>query len=322
MRDIGRDDFFTPGVTFGTFKSKLWGIPLAGVPILMYYRKDWLEEEGITPPTTWDDILGAAKKLNGKTKGGAQIAAVSGYFGPPHAAVFLQNHLGPNNAHLFDQQGKVAVSSKETREALQQIRAMVPYYQPGYTNMNYGDTGNMFSDGKLAIQWGSTTTATSLVRSKQDVGSKSAAVLLPWGPSSKKDGGGYNGINYLTLGAQSKNADLVRDFLKWHYSPPIYSEIYRSLDWAFVPQRRSVATDAEWLKVVPANARPSIDAGVKAAEVGTVPAQDFGPNPLANKLIAEDFYRNILQKTAGTSDSIDDVVKWADGEIKRIIKDA
>ncbi|MBI2939806.1 MAG: extracellular solute-binding protein [Chloroflexi bacterium] len=321
VKDIGKDDFFKVGLDFGTWKAKLYGIPLIGWPHLMHYRKDWFEQEGLKPPTNWAELLDVSKKLHGKTKDGTQIAGISGFFASIHAPYMFQDYVGPNSGYTFNEKGDVVINSKEVREALTMIKDLVPYFQAGYGNMDYGTTRTQFVEGKIAIETDSTSMANVIVKTKPELGAKVSSVLLPFGPSSKKDRSGFNGISYFSIGSQSKYTDLARDFLKWFYSTPIYTEAFMTYDWGLIPERRSVAESQDWHKKVPEQAKPIIQAGVKAAELSTFPGQDFGVNPIANKLLADDVYRNLLQKVAEGKETVDAALKWAEDEVKRIVKE-
>lgn len=321
MKESGRDDFFPTAVDFGTLKGKLFGMPLLGYPHLMHYRKDWFAEEGLKPPTTWEELYPVVKKLHGKKKDGGEIAGISGYFGSIHAPPFFQNMVGPNNGFTFDEAGKVVIDSKEVQQAMQHVKNLVPFFQSGYANMNYGDTRNQFVDGKIAIEMDSTSMANVIVKSKPEMGEKVTSVVLPWGPSSKQNRSGYNGISYFSIGSQTKFPDLAQSFLTWFYSPEIYLKAFLSYDWGLIPERRSTATSPEWHNKLPPQAKPIVEAGAKAAEISTFPGQDHGPHPIGNKLLAEDIYRNLLQKIASGTDTVDGALKWAKGEIDRINKE-
>ncbi len=321
IKELGKEDFFKTALDFGTYKGKLYGLPLIGWPHLMHYRKDWFAEEGIKPPTTWSELIDIVPKLHGKTKGGNQIAALSGFFKSIHAPYMFQDYVGPNGGYTFNEKGDVVINSKEVAEAMQAIKNLSPYFQAGFTNNDYTETRTMFVEGKIAIETDSTSMANVIVKTKPELGQKVTSVLLPWGPSSKRDRSGFNGISYFSMGAQTKYADQARSFLLWFYSKPIYTEAFKTYDWGLIPERRSVADSPEYRKAVPEQAQPIVEAGIKAAELSTFPAQDHGPNPIANKLLAEDVFRNLLQKVTEGKEGIDSALKWAEGEIKRIVKE-
>jgi multiple sugar transport system substrate-binding protein len=55
---------FYPGIlSAGTYQGKVYGLAPAVDMIGLFYNKDILAEAGVTPPTTWDELKAAAKKL-------------------------------------------------------------------------------------------------------------------------------------------------------------------------------------------------------------------------------------------------------------------
>jgi trehalose/maltose transport system substrate-binding protein len=58
---------FAPGLVQGaTYNGKVYGSPLFEDQGFMYYRKDLLAKEGMTPPTTWEQLESEAKTLVSK----------------------------------------------------------------------------------------------------------------------------------------------------------------------------------------------------------------------------------------------------------------
>jgi multiple sugar transport system substrate-binding protein len=58
---------FAPGlVTGATYNGKVYGSPLFEDQGFMYYRKDLLAKEGMSPPTTWEQLESEAKTLVSK----------------------------------------------------------------------------------------------------------------------------------------------------------------------------------------------------------------------------------------------------------------
>ena len=61
---------FDPGrQKVATFAGEAWFAPLTGGGDLLVYRKDLLEKAGVKPPTTLDEFVAAAKKLNDPANG-------------------------------------------------------------------------------------------------------------------------------------------------------------------------------------------------------------------------------------------------------------
>src|SRR5258708_19600529 len=49
-----------------TFKGRVYTVPLDGDFQMVYYRKDLLQRDGLTPPETWQDYINTAKHFQAK----------------------------------------------------------------------------------------------------------------------------------------------------------------------------------------------------------------------------------------------------------------
>jgi multiple sugar transport system substrate-binding protein len=69
-----REDYFPSGISYCTYKGKLYGAPWRVDGNILVYSVDALKEAGLNPakaPDTWDDVLQYAKKLTIASPGGA-----------------------------------------------------------------------------------------------------------------------------------------------------------------------------------------------------------------------------------------------------------
>jgi len=57
------EDFYPGPWATVVWGDHIWGLPLNTNTQVLFYRKDYFEAEGISPPTTWDEFIDVAKKL-------------------------------------------------------------------------------------------------------------------------------------------------------------------------------------------------------------------------------------------------------------------
>ncbi|MGE5528666.1 MAG: ABC transporter substrate-binding protein [Patescibacteria group bacterium] len=50
--------------------GKTWGVPVAGHPLALYLRQDWLTKLGLSPPTTWEELAKVAEAFTRKDPDG------------------------------------------------------------------------------------------------------------------------------------------------------------------------------------------------------------------------------------------------------------
>ena len=61
--DIGRDKFSENALNEGTVDGNNYSIPLYSHAMVMWVRKDLLEQNGLEVPKTWDELYETAKQL-------------------------------------------------------------------------------------------------------------------------------------------------------------------------------------------------------------------------------------------------------------------
>jgi len=199
------------------------------------------------------------------------------------------------------------------------MKKLAAYVQPGANNATYGDTNNLFNDQVFAVALSSTTFVNGLVKNKPELVDKVGIQPLPTGPSGKGDRGAYLGTYGHSMFSTSQLQDQVRTFFLWLYDPPVYIRIYKTIDFGHVPVRPSVANDPKLATIVPPLATDDIKAGIKAAEISTLTGEDWGPNPLAAQITAQNIWGNLAQGVV--SDQPAAALKKAADDIRKIAKD-
>ena len=125
----------------------------------LFFRKDIFEKHGVAVPTTWDELLMAAEKL--------QAAGIE----HPYGAAFgnswelaneYVNLLLANGGTLFDP--ATSESTFETPEAISALKTMGALYKfmsPNAMSMDFGDVKRQLQQGDvaMAILWGNEASA-------------------------------------------------------------------------------------------------------------------------------------------------------------------
>ena len=68
-----KSDYLDAAIKAVSVNGKVYSLPFEMEPVALYYRKDILSAAGVTPPTTWDELTAAAKKLTTANRSGVMI---------------------------------------------------------------------------------------------------------------------------------------------------------------------------------------------------------------------------------------------------------
>ncbi|MFC4075672.1 ABC transporter substrate-binding protein [Salinithrix halophila] len=107
--DLDTSEFEEALIEAYTKDSSIYGLPKDYNTLALFYNKKMFKEEGLEPPTTWDELRDAAKKL---TKGGRKGLAIN-----PELARY-QPFVYQNGGAVLDEDGKATLDRKENVEAL------------------------------------------------------------------------------------------------------------------------------------------------------------------------------------------------------------
>ena len=259
--DLTNDDIIQPVWDAGCYMDRLFAMPYVTDAPLMYYRKDFLAEAGVTEvPTTWDGIKSAVDAVRA-LPGHESIGGFGGQFAKYEgltccAAEFIHTAGGD----FFDDQNQVIVNSPESVKGLQNLMdGFKDGYIPGDAReWKEEDSRNAFEDGNLVFQrqW-PFQYANNLENLGED---KFGVAALP-----SIDGKSYVptlGGHYCGVSAFSKNKATALKFIQWWTAKE--SQQYRLDKQANAPILGSLYEDAEMIQKYPY--LPTLRASLDAAE--------------------------------------------------------
>ena len=150
-----------------TYEGSVYTIPLDGDFHMVYYRTDVLEDNGLEPPTTWDEYLAVAAALDGQDMNGDGDADFGSCISKARgqqsywwitsiAAPFIQTQ-GTSAGTFFDLDDFTPlVNNDGFLRALEIYAETGEYGPPDEINLGVGDTRGLFTSGQcaLTLDWG------------------------------------------------------------------------------------------------------------------------------------------------------------------------
>lgn len=243
--DEVKADFHPNNLATNTINGKIYAVKMIDDMGLLYYRKSILEEAGVAPPTTWDELVTAAATLT--------TGRVKGLFLGNDGGISALQTIGPwsagsdfvdvaTNKVIFDNERTVAAYTK-----LKELNATDSLLIGSPTD--WWDP-SAFTQGLAAMQWTGLWAMPGITSQIQD-----DFGVVPW-PAFDAQGtpatfwGGWSEM----VNGKSKNIDAAKAFVKWLWIDNTANQQDWSLSYGFhVPPRQSAAAAAEPLKTGPAS---------------------------------------------------------------------
>ncbi len=236
------------------FDGHYYGIAHVIGANLFIYRKDLFEKKGIKIPTTWAELVEAARQLTEDTDGDGKIdrygITLPGerlYMG----FVLPAEWLASNGGRWVDPETwRPAFTEKPFIEMLYFVKELSKYCPPGWSGRGYLDTMAQFASGKVAmvVMAGARTIGFIEKYAPKEMQNQDyfAAGLKQIGPSGKVGITPLDGENWAIF-TSSKYGDLAAEYLKLYYQKDNYIKLLHTVPIHLSPILLSVAKSPEYL---------------------------------------------------------------------------
>ncbi len=140
---VGGKKGYMPGKS-----GALYGLPFGAETSIMAYRKDLLEQAGVAPPTTYDELMAALPVIKEKTGVGALTSR--GKTGHQVTAGWLL-HLAPLGGKIFDDAWNPVFNNEAGVKAAEVMRAIAQTGPTGIATFGFGEASAAFLQGDAAM---------------------------------------------------------------------------------------------------------------------------------------------------------------------------
>lgn len=205
VTNIGIDDF-VEGSLFRQNETT-YAVPYAVSVYGLWVRKDLFEQAGLPLPTTYDEVLRAAKILtNNQTYGialpaGQNIATVN----------YFSTFLWQNGGDYFTCDGGVAFGEPQALEAVRRWKALTQYAPPGFTTWGFPEQIDAFVNGRVAMAMYAGRLGVQLEESHPELADKVTVIFPPWGEQKVTLGV----WSRFAIASGTKNQAEAKAFLRW-----------------------------------------------------------------------------------------------------------
>lgn len=211
------------GTKWGSGGKRWISIPMGGSTGPAVYRISWVKEAGYSSiPNDLNQFLTMCQKLKklGHPAGWALGHAVG------DAPGFAQWLLWSHGAYAVDEQGKVALDSKETIAALNYCKELYPTMISGVTSWNGSSNNEAFAAGEISLTFNGVSIYYVLKNSHDKrlnaIGSDTNNVLPPFGVSQ-----GHAPMTALVINAMlfrhSKYPNAGKEYIRFMMEAPQYA---------------------------------------------------------------------------------------------------
>ncbi len=251
---IGRDDLYDGAVQLlASPEEGHYGIPMHGWVQGIWYREDLFKEKGLEPPTTWENILTAAKEFYNPDE--QQYGIVIGTGKDSYARQTFTQYALSNNARIFDKEGNLVFNSPEMVETLKYYSDLAQYTPPGPDG--WRDARDLYLAGRVPMMMYSTYIMDDIgIEATGYEGEKGAIVENLVDKTgfanriTKKTSSAFGQIVGLTIlkGNEERKVEGAKLFAKYLMSDQQYIDFLHTAPGGMNPTRKSIASDERYLE--------------------------------------------------------------------------
>lgn len=267
-------DFPAAHMRHGMLNGELIGLPVRGHVQLMFYRTDILEDAGVTPPQTWEEMVTAAKAIQEK----ADVAGVALSYGKLNGQNLMvwMNLLWGNGGDLFDADGNAVfnsdagVAATETYISYLTEEEIVPAGSAVFVEQDAVTSFKQGNSAMLPVWW--------WVRSQLSDPEQSTLTADQIGFTALPSVAGADRTTFTNtwifgVTAESDNKDAATEFLGWLTDPALERDVLMDPDLSeVVAVHMANLTDAD------VNARWGGMHQAAADALATADGVEFGDN--------------------------------------------
>ncbi|MFI2199906.1 ABC transporter substrate-binding protein [Streptomyces sp. NPDC020192] len=303
LLDGVKDDFNPAVLTPKTYDGRIWGIPQTIDMQVLYYRKSLLKDAGVTPPTTLDALVDAARKLSDSKVKGLFLGNDGG------AGVLGGTPLYATGLQLVTEDGKVGFDDPAAARTLGKLHQL--YADKSLLLGAPADWSDpsAFIQGLTAMQWSGLW---ALPQVQKELGDDFGVLPFPGDGSAGRPSvpvGAYG----AAASARGRHKEAAKEYVKWLWVERTdYQEDF-ALSYGFhIPARISLAKRATKLKSGPAAdaVRFTTDHGYAQPLLWTPTAQTAYQDALSR----------IIRSGASPESELRDVVRKVSSELQRVKK--
>lgn len=238
-----KDDFSPVSLKPLTINGKIYGIKMLNDMCVIYYRKSLLQQANIEPPTTFDELIEASKKLStGDVKGL--------YIGSDAGVDAWQFNLGwSTGGDFLTDDNKIVFNTDRMAAAYEKLRDLKNSGGLLPDAATFWWAPDPFMNGTCAMQW---CGLWAMPQVQEALGDDFGIIPLPSFDAEGVPVTPFGGWAEM-VAAQGPNVEAAKEYVKWLWIDSAEIQKDWNVGYGFhVPPRKSTAAETEELKSGPA----------------------------------------------------------------------
>lgn len=323
--ELGRDDFYQGALKMlATPEGGNYAVPMHGWVQGIWYRTDLFTEKGLEPPTSWYNILKAAKAFYNPDE--QFYGIVIGTNKDSYARQTFTQYALSNGARVFNENGEIIFNSSEMIATLDYYNELAQYTPPGPNG--WRDARDLYLSGRVPMMMYSTyimddigvgnTGYEGAIVDKLVDKTALANVMINKVPATFGQIVGLGIVN----GSKADQVKAAKEFVKFMLSGESYINFLHMAPGGMNPVRRSIAEDPGYLDnpVLEVYGEKVVEIAAGLDNIGKFGYVNGRVNPEIGKISGQFIIGQAIMKMTESGLSAEEAAKWAEKEMKEAIE--
>lgn len=296
------------------YEGEVWAVPLYGMVQSIWYRKDLLEEAGVAPPTTWEELLAAAEALTEGDRYGIGLPGSRSLYTDQVVYNFM---VTAGAEDLFADGGAVAFDNPDTVRAFELYRELFQFAPPDATSWIWGDAEAAFAAGRVAMipQF---TVITTFDQQTDAPADQLGVIPFPQPSEAGQRGNIYYSNGAMILTDEPEVRAAAEAFLAYLLEPDTYGRFLTMEPGLFLP----VTDDGQqaesfWSDPLVVAYRPQVEAMIDNSQYGALFGFTTGEVfPAIGPISAQNLLSQVVQRMLVEGVSAEEAVAWGQAQME------
>ena len=237
---------FTDGAFLAgrTADGKHWSVPSFSSTEVFYVRKDKLDEKGLALPETWEDVVTIAQAINDPDN---QFWGWGKQLGTPSwdSEVSFTSMLWAYGGKTWDEEGKPAIDSPETRQVLDLIKSAwdAGAIPPDAPTWDDGGNNRAYQSEIVGLTLNTGSVLRYLQTEDPELLEKTAVIPIPGGPAGRFVSGYYYQWGVFNTSA---HPELCLSLLEHLFAPEQLGPFNEAGGGNMLPVYKEMLNDEMW----------------------------------------------------------------------------
>lgn len=225
VENLGGRDAFLPGRLL-EFEGSVYSINQAPTMPVLHYRIDLFEAAGLEPPTTWEELLNAARTLDSQDVAGIAIPGGENRATTIYGGIFLWQNCGD----FFNADLEIALDNERTAEALDFYAQLLESAPEEAVSWAFVEPIESFWSGRAAMVpfWNGMDL---IIAQNPDLIGNVGVVPMPAGEMQVTEQGG----RYVSVFASSEAPEAAKDWVEFIFTPENARDLTELQPMAYPP---------------------------------------------------------------------------------------